>query len=243
MKREEELQLEYEDILFKIMMDRVAQAEGAQMLEENQHLLEIPDAEVPQAIQQHAYKTIQTAFTKKKPQRRHTGTLRKGLRVAVVAVILLALLMGATFAAFPDVRAKFLNTILDIHDRYTNIFFTEKSSTSQVYIPTEMQFQINWIPEGFVIVDEVSSKEYMLRRYESNGKVISVCKSFPRSYSVDTEDAIITPMEMQGYEATLIEKNNEKHILWLNTDTSIVYYVYTDGLSLKILLEIAENLS
>ena len=55
MKREEELQLEYEDILFKIMMDRVAQAEGAQMLEENQHLLEIPDAEVPQAIQQHAY--------------------------------------------------------------------------------------------------------------------------------------------------------------------------------------------
>ena len=44
MKREEELQLEYEDILFKIMMDRVAQAEGAQMLEENQHLLEIPDA-------------------------------------------------------------------------------------------------------------------------------------------------------------------------------------------------------
>ena len=218
MKREEELQQEYEDILFKIMMDRVAQAEGARLLEENQQLLEVPSAEVPQDIQKHAYKTIQSAFSKKK-RRQRMGSLRRGLRVAAIAAILIALLTGITFAAFPDVRAKVINTILDVHDRYTNFFFTEEPATSQ------------------------ARDEYILRRYESNEKVISVCKALPRSYSVDTEDATVTSIEIHGYEATLIEKNNERHILWLNTDSSIVYYVYTDGLPLEILLKIAENLS
>ena len=128
MKREEELQQEYEDILFKIMMDRVAQAEGARLLEENQQLLEVPSAEVPQDIQKHAYKTIQSAFSKKK-RRQRMGSLRRGLRVAAIAAILIALLTGITFAAFPDVRAKVINTILDVHDRYTNFFFTEEPAT------------------------------------------------------------------------------------------------------------------
>lgn len=242
MRREEELQQEYEDILFKIMMDRVAQAEGTRLLEENQQLLEQSDAEVPQEIQKHAYKTIRSAFSKRKRSQR-AGSLRRGLRVAVIAAILVALLTGVTFAVFPDVRAKVINTILDVHDRYTNFFFTEEPATSQVHTSTEMQLHANWIPEGFTIVDEVTNEEYILKRYESNEKVISVCKSLPRSYSVDTEDATVTPIEMYGYEATLIEKNNEKHVLWLNTDTSIVYYVYTDGLPRKVLLEVAENLS
>ncbi len=242
MKREEELQQEYEDILFKIMMDRVAQAEGARLLEENQQLLEVPSAEVPQDIQKHAYKTIQSAFSKKK-RRQRMGSLRRGLRVAAIAAILIALLTGITFAAFPDVRAKVINTILDVHDRYTNFFFTEEPATSQARTSTEIHLQVKWIPENFSIADEVINDEYILRRYESNEKVISVCKALPRSYSVDTEDATVTSIEIHGYEATLIEKNNERHILWLNTDSSIVYYVYTDGLPLEILLKIAENLS
>lgn len=239
MKREEELQLEYEDILFKIMMDRVAQAEGAQMLEENQHLLEIPDAEVPQAIQQHAYKTIQTAFTKKKPQRRHTGTLRKGLRVAVVAVILLSLLMGATFAAFPNVRAKVINTIKNIYETHTD--FTYQTDAEA---PKDLEINVGWLPDGFYIREEGTIRDNSWKDYENGqGTVITIEKSFPVSSSIDTEGAEIVPTTMHGFEATLITKNDEARIIWLDTDKNIVYFVNTEGLPLEIMLKIAENIS
>ncbi|MCI8829083.1 MAG: DUF4367 domain-containing protein [Ruminiclostridium sp.] len=240
MKREEELQLEYEDILFKIMMDRVAQAEGAQMLEENQHLLEIPDAEVPQAIQQHAYKTIQTAFTKKKPQRRHTGTLRKGLRVAVVAVILLSLLMGATFAAFPNVRAKVINTIKNIYETHTD--FTYQTDAEA---PKDLEINVGWLPDGFYIREEGSISNHSWEDYEDNqGNVIMIEKSLPiGTSSIDTEDANIISTTMHGFEATLITKNKEARILWLDTEKNIVYFVNTEGLSIETMLKIAESIA
>lgn len=241
MRREEELQQEYEDILFKIMMDRVAQAEGTRLLEENQQLLEQSDAEVPQEIQKHAYKTIRSAFSKRTRSQR-VGSLRRGLRVAAIAAILIALLTGVTFAAFPDVRAKVFNTILDVHDKYTNFFFGDKTSSYQNPSTSGIAVQLSWIPEEYTLVSDISNDSYALKRYENGDELIRVYKMLPNSCAVDTEDALVTSITIQGYEATLIEKNNEKHILWLNTDTNIVYFISTENVSLETILKISKNI-
>lgn len=238
MRREEELQQEYEDILFKIMMDRVAQAEGTRLLEENQQLLEQSDAEVPQEIQKHAYKTIRSAFSKRKRSQR-AGSLRRGLRVAVIAAILIALTMGVTFAAFPDVRAKVINTIKNIYETHTD--FTYQTDAEA---PKDLEINVGWLPEGFDIREEGSISNHSWEDYEDNqGNVIMIEKSFPiGTSSIDTEDANIISTTMHGFEATLITKNKEARILWLDTEKNIVYFVNTEGLSIETMLKIAESI-
>lgn len=238
MRREEELQQEYEDILFKIMMDRVAQAEGTRLLEENQQLLEQSDAEVPQEIQKHAYKTIRSAFSKRKRSQR-VGSLRRGLRVAVIAAILIALMMGVTFAAFPDVRAKVINTIKNVYETHTDFNYSGNNNA-----PQELGIIVGWVPDGFSVVDEGSVGTCTWKKYvNSEGATIDIQKSFPISSAVDTEDAIVTSISIQGFEATLIEKAGVARVLWLDTEASIVYYVEVEGLSSEVLLEVAETIS
>ena len=171
------------------------------------------------------------------------GSLRRGLRVAVIAAILVALLTGVTFAAFPDVRAKVINTILDIYDTHTNFSFDSDVEKKLMPTSSELDIHVGWLPENFTKVNDVSNGTYTFERYENGEKVIRICKSLPYSIAVDTENAEITSIDIHGYEATLVKKSPEHSILWLNTDTSIVYFIYTNGVSPEIMLKIAENIS
>ena len=50
MSRTEQLYESYEDALFALLMDKVAKAEGARLLEENERLQNDPNAAVPEHI-------------------------------------------------------------------------------------------------------------------------------------------------------------------------------------------------
>lgn len=65
MTRREELQEAYEDAMFALLMDYVAESEGEKALEENRVLQEDPDAEVPQEVRRACLKEIHRAFRKK----------------------------------------------------------------------------------------------------------------------------------------------------------------------------------
>ena len=65
MTRREELQEAYEDAMFALLMDYVAESEGEKALEENRVLQEDPDAEVPQGVRRACLKEIHRAFRKK----------------------------------------------------------------------------------------------------------------------------------------------------------------------------------
>ena len=123
MTREEQLMQEYEDLTFKILMDRVSQAEGARLLEENERLLADPAAAVPESVQRRTEKTIQDAFDGRKKEFVHRS-LRRALKVAVIAAILLATTATVVFAVSPTARAKMKNTI-------RNVYEVQKSLKSQ----------------------------------------------------------------------------------------------------------------
>ena len=65
MTRREELQEAYEDAMFALLMDYVAESQGEKALEENRVLQEDPDAEVPQEVRRACLKEIHRAFRKK----------------------------------------------------------------------------------------------------------------------------------------------------------------------------------
>lgn len=82
MKTREQLQDDYEDALFALLMYDIAQMEGQRAEEENERLLNDPNARVPDALDQKCLQLINRCFLKKK-------LLRLAKWVGMLAVIFL----------------------------------------------------------------------------------------------------------------------------------------------------------
>lgn len=67
----ERLREQYEDALFALLMEGVAESEGEEALRLNEELKKDPNAEVPKDVQKRCEKTIRSAFAQK--QLRATG--------------------------------------------------------------------------------------------------------------------------------------------------------------------------
>lgn len=82
MKTREQLQEEYEDALFALLMYDVAELEGRRAAEENGRLLNDPNARVPEELDRKCLQLINRHFLKKK-------LLRVAKRAGLLAAILL----------------------------------------------------------------------------------------------------------------------------------------------------------
>lgn len=83
MKTREQLQDEYEDALFALLMYDIAQIEGQRAEAENERLRNDPNAKVPEELDQKCLRTIRRCFLKKK-------LLRLAKWAGLFVVILLA---------------------------------------------------------------------------------------------------------------------------------------------------------
>ena len=61
----ERLREQYEDALFALLMEGVAESEGEEALRLNEELKKDPNAEVPKDVQKRCEKTIRSAFAQK----------------------------------------------------------------------------------------------------------------------------------------------------------------------------------
>lgn len=105
----------YEDALFALMMDELAEQEGQRLLEENERLKHDPAAATPEDVDKRCLKTIKRTFARKQ----HIELLRlvsaMFKKVAVFAFVGM-ILYGTAYAAFPEVRTKTLNLLIEMSD-------------------------------------------------------------------------------------------------------------------------------
>lgn len=87
MKSREQLQEEYEDALFALMMNYVTEAEGKRLRAENEALKQDPTAQIPEHLDQRCLQTIQRAFLRKK--------IFAAIRIIVWVILSCGLLIGA----------------------------------------------------------------------------------------------------------------------------------------------------
>ena len=146
MTQKEQLWENYEDAVFAILMDAVAEQEGEKGLQLMEELEHDPSAQVPEEVQKRAEKTIRKAFAAKnrEPVKRFTFKVVQRIAVAVLVVVITT---ACAFAAFPEVRANVLNTIIRTFEDHTEFDFaapeTEKVTSSNYAM------KVNLIPEGF----------------------------------------------------------------------------------------------
>ena len=150
MTRREELQEAYEDAMFALLMDYVAESEGKKALEENRALQEDPDAEVPQEVRRACLKEIRRAFRKKSARSVGRITMKVINKVALVA-LLGTLLFSTAFAVSPEFRSGTLNILFNTFDDSVDIRISSQTVSERVELE---DLRPNWLPTDFELVEE-----------------------------------------------------------------------------------------
>lgn len=239
MKDQEQLREQYEDALFAMMMGALASREGEKALEENKRLQDDPDAAVPGQIDRKCMQTIRSHF-RKNHMRKAGRTARKALGIAAMVFGIFSALFVGAFAMSEDVRLGTMNLVVKTFRENTDFYFAPSFSNE---IP---QIGADWVPNGYSLdtegTNEMSSwfvyvnntSQYIRGKYTvGSGQVMSI----------DTENAEVSYIEIQGAEAMLVKKENKLHIAWGNSDMSGLFEIFSDGLSGDELIQVAQNVT
>ncbi len=238
MNRQEELQDRYEDALFALLMDKIATAEGEEALEEIERLKNDPDAAIPEDVDRRCLQTIQRHFAKQKVYAAGRFTI-KAVKYAIMAAGIAGLMFTAAFAVSEDVRSTTLNLMIEVFDTDTTLRFVGETND------VAPQISVGWLPPGYTLESHGSSVASTWYQYtNSEDEFIYVDCSLAKgaTVSVDTEDAEVEYIEINGYQAMLIRKNSELQLVWPAKGSSIVVDITASNLEEEVFLHIASEL-
>ena len=204
MTRREELQEAYEDAMFALLMDYVAESEGKKALEENRALQEDPDAEVPQEVRRACLKEIRRAFRKKSARSVGRITMKVINKVAIVALVG-TLLFSTAFAVSPEFRAGTLNMLIDTFNDGVSFQISSEAVSEQSNLEDIIP---SWVPEGYELSekDNVPGVYWAYYRTEQGDELNIKMLTDGGSVMSDTTGAEIEPIEICGVSAYLIDQ-------------------------------------
>ena len=175
-------------------------------------------------------------------------------RVAV-AVLTIVVLFGTAYAAFPEVRIKTFNLVIELSEKAAslaldgannNIQGDDKISSTLNENGTLRGYLLPSLPEGFVANYEKSTHRSAEISYE-NGQGARVDFSIIASNGTvvnrDTEDAQkIENVSIHDYSGLLVEKGDSLSLTWADTDQNNFITIYSSGLDKETILDYAETI-
>lgn len=260
---------QYEDALFALLMDEMAQKDGEELLRLNEALKQDPNAAVPEAVQHRCEKVIGTAFSRRQFQTTGRRTARWFGRL-LLAAILGILLFSAAFALSEDVRVATLNIILEVMDDRTRITFEEDPSggAGQPDTTSGLEYHYNialeWIPGGFELDNgdfkENGTSDYVSYLSPQDGMIVVSVTPYSTGFtgSFSTEDCEKKEVTVQDHQATLYITNDDMlerryHqneltniwsdmiIYWIDQDAGVIVDISATNLTEEEMIRLAEG--
>ena len=250
MTRKERLREQYEDALFALIMEEAAEAEGQKALEENRRLRDSGELAIPDGLRQRCHRAIAKGFAGQELRRVGRGVSRVVTKVALVALVGM-LLLTTVFAASEDFRVKTLNLALEIFEDHTEITLTPDESIIASSVDSVVpQLTAGWVPDGFALVEEGENSAMAWKEFQNEeaGTQISITVFNLRTgrMSVDTEDAEMLPVQINGADAFIINDTEDEiiQIIWQEDAASEwLIYVVGKGVSEEMLMKTAESIT
>ena len=245
MTRREMLMERYEDALFALLMNEVAEAEGRKALEENQRLCDSGEMVIPEAVHRQCLRTIARKTAQKDVRRFGRALSKAASKVAIIALVGM-LTFTTVFAASEDFRVRMLNFIIETFDDRTEIRLPPEQIDPAHQAHTVPQFSVGWLPEGFALIDVGENQSTVWANYKNDetGASISIFGNdlTAGSVSVDTEDTQALSVQLHGGNALLIEKNNIIQVRWQYSEKSAwLFSAIGQNMNRDTLLKVAES--
>ena len=260
---------QYEDALFALLMDEMAQEDGEELLRLNEQLKQDPGAAVPQSVQRRCERVIGTAFSRR--QFRATGRrTARWLGRLLLAAILGVLLFTAAFAVSEDVRVATMDILLEVFDGGTRITFEEDQSgeIDQSNTMSTLEYHYNiafeWMPEEFELVNgsfwEDGPSDFVSYVGPQNGSIaVSIVPYYDGlSFTYPTQDHIKKDTMVNGHPAALYIANDVElerihrqcampnvwssmMLIWIDPDAGALIYISANNLTEDEMIRLAEG--
>lgn len=250
MTRREQLVEQYEDALFELLMDDVAESEGEKFEKLNDSLNSDLSAEVPEELNTRCLHTIKKEFAKEnKTAIRHT--VAKAFRVASAVALIAMLLFTTAFAAFPPVRIQTLNMIIEAFGDHATIQFDSPSMNDSAKSDSNMSSTqlLSWIPADLSVADEWENDfaRYIELR-GNNGEEVSVTAlsvsqtlvSDFNTENMERKSAFIHGKEVALYEGST-EEGSTFSVAWTDEDKEKLIHVWGKGITVDEFISIANG--
>lgn len=225
----------HEDLLIDRMVYGKALSDGKKILQLNDALR--TDREYnPTAEQSHKFDAFIVRELKHKKVKRYVYTI-KHFTAAILILCTAALLVSLTSEA---VRNKFLNTIMNISDKYTEIQLSETHKDidlTDYYLP-------KYIPAGFTLNNTIQNDTEKILIYNSLDSQITL-KQYNSNVVVnlDTENAKVSEVSINKQYGMLILKGGFRTLTWTDKLRDKIFIIITDdNTSGKELKKIAESI-
>ena len=244
MTRQELLVEQYEDALFALIMDKVAEVEGQKAIEENQRLKASGEVVIPEELNRRCKQTIRCKTAEKHLKRYGKGFGKVLNKVAIVALMAL-LLFTTAFATSESFRVKTLNFVMEVFDDRTEIKFVPKDTAADSTAVPEIT--VGWLPEGLKLTRTDALKANRVYEYANSDNTayiaVNIMEMTSVSMALDTEDAKTLSLQVQGEDAIMVDKGNIKQLVWkLHADENWYCGVITENISEEDMLKFAENI-
>jgi len=217
---------EYEDALFRLILNVAAEKEGRLIYEENIKSKERQENLPPQESLKRFTSLLGAKLKSAKRNHRNPGRILRRTAVAVMAVIIMCSVMMVSVDAF---RLKVLNLLISIEPKYTSIQISnsdDKENRGGLIVDWKNAYVPTYIPAGYK-AERVSSsatvKTINFKKEDDNSTLIYTEYSTSYGIAIDTENAsIIKAIEIGGREGTLSVKDSVTSVAWIMDDRLFV---------------------
>lgn len=238
---------EYEESLFKLVMSDVAEKEGKIFIEQNQLLNEEPEYMPSKEALNRFNKRLEAEIKKNIKQQ---NTLKKGRRfnrAAIVAIIIVAALVIATFGV-QAFRSGVFNFLINIESTFTSFKLNENNNGTKeerILVDWKNAYVPTYIPSDFEVNDITYRDSYKKIKFlnkQNNILYIHYTEYSRKDFYIaaDSENAsLVKTIKINGYLGTLIKKDDFSTVV-LEIDNRL--YLLETNLDTDEAIKIAENI-
>jgi len=241
------LREQYEDSLFRLLMDDFVEEEGQRLLEENENLKKDTDFVLPNGLEARGEKTIRETFEAKRRMRSWQSAKKILSRVAVIALAcgVAFVTLFSTVSAFREAVNKIL---LNDETVNTDIGFKGSNVTgklgNQIEVPSGAYLP-TWLPEGYTFDSYERSEFQAIATYKNdsgNNIYYYELKNEP-VLGADTEEADSTEnISINGYDGLVIVKGATISITWVDSKRNIFARIKTLNIDKETAIKIAQSI-
>lgn len=245
MHEQEKLYEQYEDAVFALLMDKVAEENGKKLLQQNEELLADPDAAVPKALSRRCLRTIEKAHRKSQWKAAAKKVTRALNRVALWILVPL-FLFGTAFDASETVRVKTLNFLITNFEFGTE-FRIENTASATPQQQSMTPVVDDCIPSDYDLISQSSTSlsEVFLYTNASDSEVSIIIYTLEKlngAISIDTEDSEVWYNTIDDQSVMYVQKADTYQAVWTDVENQKMYVLSSSNTALDVVYGIVEKM-
>jgi hypothetical protein len=227
-------------MLMEVFFRHIGEAHAENLVKELEtHREEIDKIVIPKSFDDWFWK-----FSAAKQKEERRKAIFKQMRyiaakAAVVAIVLLASLSIVTLSV-KSVRAKIFEFFTNIYEQFTDVNPNNDYKTAMANIKWDSFYYPTYIPEGFRFNSYEMFGFIKMISFKKDNILIQLHQtSNMNSIRLDTEDAAVTKVIINGFDGLLIVKEGRSIIFWNN---GVTYFYIVGIMSENDAIKMAKSL-